>query len=295
MAGSIDRFVSLLRNFAGVLWPLSFVIITLPSGAEEAIPLPRERPQFGIQDRSPTPSIDLAPSSCQLRLAEHAESKPQPPILGPGECSATDVVELSAVQLPDKGRVVFSPAATLSCSMAEAVAHWVRDDVEPAIAALATRLRDVEVFGSFECRSFNGISGAHLSEHGHANALDIRSFKLANGAVIELTNPTTSKSLREKLRQTACARFSTVLGNGADAFHESHVHIDLMERTNHYKICQWDVLDPSQTAALLATKTAAGALSPTSTNIGNNVPLPRPRPNVKGNSSNLAHTGSRLK
>ncbi len=294
MAGSIDRFVSLLRNLAGFLWPLSLLVAIQPAGAEDAIPLPRERPQFGTQDRLPTPSIDLAPTPCQLRLAELAAFKPKPPILGPGECSATDVVELSAVHLPDKGRVVFSPAATLRCSMAEAVAHWVRDDVEPAVAALAAPLRDVEVFGSFECRSFNGISGAHLSQHGHANALDIRSFNLANGAVVELTNPTTSKSLREKLRQTACARFSTVLGNGADAFHESHVHIDLMERTNHYKICQWDVLDPSQTAALLATKAAAGTLSAASKTIGNDVPLPRPRPDVKTDSADLAQAASKL-
>jgi hypothetical protein len=289
MAGSIDRYASLLRNFAGgFLWPLSFLIATLPSGAEEPIPLPRERPAVDTQDRLSPPSIDLAPTPCQLRLAELAAFKPKPPILGPGECSATDVVELSAVHLPDKGRVVFSPAATLRCSMAEAIAHWIRDDIEPAIAAVSAPLRDVEVFGSFECRSFNGISGAHLSEHGHANALDIRSFKLANGAVIELTNPTASKSLREKLRQIACARFSTVLGNGADAYHETHLHIDLMERTNNYKICQWEVLDPTQTAALLATKASAGTLSPASTGMGNDVPLPRPRPYIKTVSSNLA-------
>jgi hypothetical protein len=35
---------------------------------------------------------------------------------------------------------------------------------------------------------------------------------------------------------------------------KTHVHIDLMERTNNYKICQWDVLDPSQIAALLARR-----------------------------------------
>ncbi len=109
-----------------------------------------------------------------------------------------------------------------------------------------------------------------------------------------MTNPTTSKSLREKLRQTACARFSTVLGNGADAFHESDVHIDLMERTNHYKICQWDVLDPSQTAARLAMKAAAGSPSAASANMGEDVPLPRPRPHLKKDSSNLAQPGSRL-
>jgi len=45
-----------------------------------------------------------------------------------------------------------------------------------------------------------------------------------------------AKSLRRRLRDSACERFSTVLGNGADAYHETHVHIDLMERANHYKI-----------------------------------------------------------
>jgi hypothetical protein len=68
--------------------------------------------------------------------------------------------------------------------------------------------------------------------HGHANALDVRAFKLSNGAAIELTDASVAKPLREKLRQSACARFSTVLGNGADAYHDSHVHLDLIERSN---------------------------------------------------------------
>jgi hypothetical protein len=43
-----------------------------------------------------------------------------------------------------------------------------------------------------------------------------------------------------------------VLGNGADAYHESHVHIDLMERTNNYKIVS-GCAGSHQTAVLLAT------------------------------------------
>jgi hypothetical protein len=104
-------------------------------------------------------------------------------------------------------------------------------DVAPTLDALGMSLRGVETLESFGCRTFNGISGAKLSEHGHAN--NVRSLKMANGTVIELTNATVSKPLREQLRQAACARFSTVLGNGADAYHENHVHIDLMQRTNH--------------------------------------------------------------
>ena len=110
-------------------------------------------------------------SNLNVRLAscsspEIAEFKPEPPITGPGECTATDVVDVTAVLLPDKHRVVFSPVVTLQCSMAEAVAHWIRDDVAPTLDALGTSLRGVETLDSFDCRSFNGISGAKLSEHG---------------------------------------------------------------------------------------------------------------------------------
>jgi hypothetical protein len=43
---------------------------------------------------------------------------------------------------------------------------------------------------------------------------------------------------------SVCARFTTVLGPGSDGYHEDHIHLDLMERHNNYKICQWDVWDP---------------------------------------------------
>jgi hypothetical protein len=162
--------------------------------------------------------------------------------------------------------------------MAEVVAHWIRDDVASTLNAQGMSLRGIETLESFGCRSFNGINGAKLSEHGHANALDVRSLKLANGTVIELTNATVSKQLREQLRQTACTRFSTVLGNGADAYHESHVHIDLMQRTNNYKICQWNVLDATETAALAKKKAAAVAPpAPAAIVRSEEVLVPRPR------------------
>jgi Extensin-like protein C-terminus len=43
-----------------------------------------------------------------------------------------------------------------------------------------------------------------------------------------------------------------VLGPGSDWYHEEHIHLDLMERHNNYKICQWNVWDPlPQIAPLL--------------------------------------------
>jgi hypothetical protein len=169
--------------------------------------------------------------------------------------------------------------------MAEAVTHWIRDDVAPTIAALGKSLRSVETLDSFDCRRRNGLTDAKISEHGRANALDVSAFKLANGGAIGLTDASVAKSLREKLRQSACSRFSTVLGNGADAYHDSHVHLDLLERSNHYRICQWDVLDVAETAALAAKKAAAAGASNAAVVNVSDIPLPRPRPVVLSDRS----------
>ena len=46
------------------------------------------------------------------------------------------------------------------------------------------------------------------------------------------------------MRVSACRHFTTVLGPGSDGYHEDHVHVDLAERRNGFRLCQWDVRDP---------------------------------------------------
>jgi hypothetical protein len=273
-------------NFStGLLYVVGF-LLAASSVAAAGPPLPRERPAIANEPSS-TPKPDTAPSPCQTRLAGLATFKPSPPITGPGECTATDVVTVDAILLPDNHRAVFSPPATLRCTMAEAVAQWIVDDVAPAIATPGASLSGIATLDSFDCRPRNGVAGAPISEHGRANALDVRAFKLTNGAVVELNNASVAKPLREKLKESACARFTTVLGNGADAYHESHVHIDLMERSNNYKICQWEVLDPAETAALAAKKAADAAHIPTATTAASDIPLPQPRPAIDAREASL--------
>ncbi len=280
-------------NFSASLLYFAAFLLATSSVATADPPLPRERPEIGPGERFSAPDSDIAPSPCQMRLAELATFKLSPAITGPGECTATDVVTVDAVLLPDNHRVIFSPPVTLRCPMAEAVAQWITNDVAPTIGALGTSLRSIETLDSFDCRPRNGITGAPASEHGRANALDVRSFKLANGIVVEPTSASVTKSLREKLRDSACARFTTVLGNGADAYHEAHVHIDLMERSKHYKICQWDVLDPAETAALVARKAAvAAARVPTVMIAASDLPPPPlPRPVIDSQAANLSQQG----
>ena len=275
----IERFSMIDRRIKGML-QIFYVGVWLLIGVLKVtaeIPLPRPRP-------AEIPADQLSPqlSACEQRLSEVALFKRLSPITGPGECIASDVVSLDSVALPDQSRVALLPPPTLRCPMAEAVAHWLRDDVAPVIGTGRTSLRGVEALDSYVCRGRNGASGGKISEHGHANALDVRAFKLADGRIIVLTDDKVDKSLRERLRHTACARFTTVLGNGADPYHESHVHLDLIERSNKYRICQWDVLDAAETAALAAKKIALANALPQQ-----DVPLPRPRPQMKDGSLNL--------
>jgi hypothetical protein len=197
----------------------------------------------------PTPQ----PSACRLALTDAIAIAPSiPDIRGAGGCGGEDLVRLEAVVLPDKRQVSVKPAAILRCTMASAIAGWIRSDIAPLAERLGGRVAELDNFDSFECRGRNRIVGAKLSEHGRANALDIRGFKLADGTMISLTDRTVPRQLRETVLHSVCARFSTVLGPSSDWYHEDHIHLDLMERRGNYRICQWDVLDPlPQKAPLL--------------------------------------------
>ncbi len=93
-------------------------------------------------------------------------------------------MRLEAVLLADGSRVARSRrrGRRFGCGMAEAIVNWVREDAAARVLALGSALKSIENFDSFECRGRNRIPGAKLSEHGKANALDIRSFWLAEPA-----------------------------------------------------------------------------------------------------------------
>ena len=141
------------------------------------------------------------------------------------------------------------------------VASWLRDEAAPRVEKLGSTLRAVETYDAYECRGRNRVPGGKLSEHGKGNAVDLRSFILADGRVVTLTDVTVTKDFRDGLRDSVCHRFTTVLGPGSDSAHESHIHVDLIERRG-YRMCQWDVRTPPP------KEVAAG------------VPLPAPRPSI---------------
>jgi hypothetical protein len=236
-------------------------VLVVSSAAAETVPIPKERPA-GQNERSvpapaplpPAPALELkdvsfgsltpSPSACDRRLSELAQFTPMQGMVGPGECGAAEMVKLEAVMLRDRTRVSLNPPAVLRCQMAEAVAHFMRDEVAPAAAELGGGLSAVVGYNSYECRGRNRVAGARISEHGKGNAIDIRGIRLGNGTVVDWTSPIVTKDFRERIRLAACDRFNTVLGPGSDSYHESHIHLDLAQRARGYKMCQWDVREP---------------------------------------------------
>ncbi|MET4797940.1 extensin family protein [Bradyrhizobium sp. LB11.1] len=220
-----------------------------PKATDEAVPEADGKPSpdkpgaSKPAEAAPPPEKQL--SACRLALSEEIAVAPSiPDIDGPGACGGEDLVRLEAIVLPDKRKVALKPAAILRCTMASAVADWVRTDMVPLATSLGSTITDLDNFDSFECRGRNRVVGAMLSEHGKANALDVRSLKLANGQSIGLTDRTLSRDVRERVLHSVCSRFSTVLGPGSDWYHEDHIHLDLAQRRNGYRICQWNVWDP---------------------------------------------------
>jgi hypothetical protein len=214
---------------------------TAPGGKDK----PASQAATAAPTPAPTPEGPPPPSACRLALTEEIAIAPSvPDIHGPGGCGGEDLVRLESIVLPDKHRVSMKPAATMRCGMAAAVADWVRTDVQPLVQGMGTEATELENYDAYECRGRNGVSGAPLSEHGRANAIDVHAFKLANGQSLGLTDRNVPRAARESVLSSVCARFTTVLGPGSDGYHEDHIHLDLLQRHNNYKICQWNVWDP---------------------------------------------------
>lgn len=269
----------MMRPLIALLWLVGFG--SGIAGAED-VPLPRPRPEAPPAWVQPLtfreaagPDFNSAevtdkPSDCDERIVKIAAVERMPRLIGPGACGGGDMVRVDAVFVDGGQRVAIKPAPYLRCPMAEQFATWVRDEAAPRAATLGAALKAVDTYDDFECRGRNRQARGKLSEHGKGNAVDVRGFTLADGRFMALTDSHASKDVRESLRDSACARFTTVLGPGSDGYHEAHIHLDLIERHNGYRICQWAVREPPPPPqpTLVSAEVRRGEA----------VPLPLPRP-----------------
>jgi hypothetical protein len=110
------------------------------------------------------------------------------------------------------------------------------------MAWFGSPVTEVKQISAYSCRTMNGQPGATISEHAFGNALDISTFRLADGREIRVKDgwkgaPEEQGFLRT-VHAAACERFSTVLAPGADAFHYDHIHVDLARRASGRSVCK---------------------------------------------------------
>lgn len=161
---------------------------------------------------------------------------------GPSVCGALRPFTVSAAA---RGWVQLKPPAMLRCQMVPAIDHWVERVVMPAARYyFGQPIVELKVAASYSCRPMNNVDGAHLSEHGHANAIDISAFVLADGRRIDVKTgwwgAMVERNFLRDVHRGSCNVFSTVLGPSYDSNHRDHFHLDLARhgRNGSGRICK---------------------------------------------------------
>jgi hypothetical protein len=147
-------------------------------------------------------------------------------------CGALRPFTMSATR---DGRVAMNPPAMLRCPMIPAVEHWIETVVKPAARYYLQREAiEIKVAASYACRPMNSVRGAKLSEHGHANALDVSGFRMSDGELITVKGGWHGQqrvaAFLRAVHTGGCRTFTTVLGPDYDRNHHDHFHFDLARR-----------------------------------------------------------------
>lgn len=169
----------------------------------------------------------------------------------PGQDAACSVVEPVLVEAltmrlgSASSRITLQPPATLSCTMAKAVALWLETSVQPlAKGHFARDLTTLRVGGGHECRRRNRSKNGPLSEHSTGQALDVFALIIGDGkadgtVVVEKPQDAAQERFLAAVRQSACGAFMTSLGPGSDAAHANHLHVDIQPRRSaSSRFCQ---------------------------------------------------------
>jgi len=159
---------------------------------------------------------------------------------GPSACGALSPFKVTAA---GHGAVELEPPALVRCPMVHALEYWTERVVLPAARRhLGAEVVGIKVAGSYSCRPMNSVSGAFLSEHGHANAVDVAGFVLADGRLVTVRNgwdgSWPERSFLRAVRSDSCRIFTTVLGPGYDRLHHDHFHLDLARHSGEGRICK---------------------------------------------------------
>lgn len=223
--------------------------VSQPDPARVAAPLPPRRPTSLTPQVEPAdgkgangPGGAAAPSTCIRTFEERGGVVLPSGSAGTGECAIDDPVTFQQLVMPDDSRVELDSAITVRCPFALELLAWIRDDLAALASRENARLAKLSGVGGYACRARNGDATAPISEHASGNALDVGGLLMQDGRAVTFAGKEPlSSSTREAVQKSACQRFTTVLGPGADSSHKDHLHLDMRQRPRGFRICQWVV------------------------------------------------------
>lgn len=152
----------------------------------------------------PAGEVELAKARCtQLLKGIDAVAIPEAPFRK-GDCGSMAPMRL--ISIGKSPEVSFSPPPVVSCDLIVGLTKWVKEDVQPAAKRhLGAEVIRIESMSDYSCRMAYGRIGNKLSEHGKANALDIKGFTTRKGEqAVVLTHWGPNK--RDIAKQIAAAK-----------------------------------------------------------------------------------------
>lgn len=140
--------------------------------------------------------------------------------------------------------IKLKPEATLRCPTALALARWMKGSVIPAAAVALPEsggITTINQASAYICRLRNSAETGKISEHARGNAIDVASFSFEKGKNVEVRSRREDSTLTGAFQRTVsaagCLYFTTVLDPESDAAHETHFHLDVIERKGGYRYC----------------------------------------------------------
>ena len=187
------------------------------------------------------PESDTEHAECTAALRALGVVFKETPRIDDGNGCGIDKPIIVSEALPG---ISLNPEATLRCPAALALARWMKDSVIPtASAALPEqgRITTVNQATAYMCRLRNGAGTGKISEHARGNAIDIASFHFEKGEDVAVRSrredPTLTGAFQRTVSAAGCLYFTTVLDPESDAAHETHFHLDVIERKGGYRYC----------------------------------------------------------
>ncbi len=235
---------------------VSSVIFLSAHAVHGQTPIPREKPKSSAPATAPVePSpnaqeeaaaLEASHQACltKLKAAGIAFSQPAAVASEQEGCGIPFPVQISAVR-DGNAEIKLPGTPVLTCEFALRFSAWATNAAAPIIAVTSgAALSAIATGPGYQCRRRNRSKTGKVSEHALGNAIDISEFVLSNGTRIGIAKRANG-NLREKrllttLGLTACGYFSTVLGPGSNAAHDTHFHFDHQKRGKdwNYRLCE---------------------------------------------------------